>query len=176
MPIHLGGLGLKFPEEILKSSYFTRAQSLVAGFLLKNPSRGLLSSRKEYSSSDVSVKLGKDKYVAKAFGPQLKGLYLKDDEELTISNSSISVESVSRFCPLRRRDFFEMCDRTEGLIYKDKKFLRNPEPVYYADRTRETVITEIVFNYFHERESDTPTPIQIDTSLCFGSEGIEVPL
>ena len=142
---------------------------------MRNPSKGLLSSRKEYSSADSSVKLGKDKYVAKAFGPQLQKFYLKDEQSLTISNSSISVESVSRYCPLRRREFFDMCNQTGGLIYKDKKFLRNPEPIYYVDRTRETVITDLVISYFHERESET-TPIQIDTSLCFGSEGIEVPL
>jgi hypothetical protein len=154
LPIHLGGLGLDIPDKF--KGYITRAQGLVATVLYRNPAKSLLLARREFTNADASVDLEFKKSSPGVFGPQLERVHWFKKESVTISNSSLSVDCLTRFCPINRKEFFAYCEESNGIIYKLKKLMKAPVPIPIFDGS----VVQI-----REREN-VATPTQIDDVTC----------
>lgn len=122
LPDHLGGLGFNIPEGV--DSYLTRGQKAVASYLYVNPQRSsFLKSRKEFQNSDSTIQLQTwcpTKFISQQYGPFESHHQVYKPDEITYPNSSFCVETVTRYTPIARKEFYGYAE-----LWKNTRFIDN---------------------------------------------------
>jgi hypothetical protein len=132
LPDHLGGLGFKIPEGV--NSYMTRGQLAVASYLYVNPQTdSFLKSRKEFQNSDSTVQLetwSPCEFISLQYGPLESHYERLQLSDVTLPNSSICVETVTRYNPISRKEYYGFASLWKNTRFIDEtKLIQSPKPM-----------------------------------------------